>query len=150
MTAAAARFVGERDFAALASGGEGVPWSSRQDWPRGTVRRVLRCDCRALAPWWGPGGGGQLLEVRVVADGFLPRMVRNMVGLLAEVGRGARSPEEIGAVLASRDRRVGPKETAPAHGLTLWRVGYGAEQPADLSAEETDGTAGSAGDRTTM
>lgn len=147
MTEAAARLVGEHDFAALAGGGEGVPWSSRQGRPRGTVRRVLCCDCRALAPWWGPDNRGQLLEIRVAADGFLPRMVRNVVGLLTEVGRGARLPEEIDAVLASRDRRVGPKETAPPQGLTLWRVGYGAEQPADLPAEEKDGSAGRAGDR---
>ena len=129
----AARLVGERDFAALAGGGEGVPWSPRQRQPRGTVRTVTRCDCRELPPWWGPGGSGQLIEVRVVADGFLPRMVRNIVALLAEVGRGERSVAEVDAVLAGRDRRAGPAGTAPAHGLTLWRVGYDEERPEDLA-----------------
>jgi tRNA pseudouridine38-40 synthase len=46
-----------------------------------------------------------------------------VVGSLVVVGRGARSPEWVEEVLASRDRRrAGP--TAPAHGLTLVRVLY--------------------------
>jgi tRNA U38,U39,U40 pseudouridine synthase TruA len=31
-------------------------------------------------------------------------------------------------VLAARDRRIGVA-TAPAHGLTFWRVGYDGEAP---------------------
>jgi len=131
MASAARRLVGERDFAALAGGGEGVPWGPRQGRPRGTTRRLLRCDCREMEPWWGPSAGGQLLEVRVVADGFLPRMVRNIVALLAEVGRGERPPEAVEAILAGRDRRAGPTATAPPHGLTLWRVGYDDDRPED-------------------
>ena len=58
------------------------------------------------------------------ADRFLHHMVRNIVGSVVQVGRGARPPEWLGEVLASRDRtRAGP--TAPAHGLTLLRVTYG-------------------------
>jgi len=49
--------------------------------------------------------------------------VRNLVGSVVDVGRAAREPEWLGAVLAGRDRRrAGP--TAPAHGLTLLRVVY--------------------------
>jgi tRNA pseudouridine38-40 synthase len=60
----------------------------------------------------------------VSADRFLHHMVRNLVGSAVEVGRGARPPEWMAEVLASRDRRrAGP--TAPAHGLTLLRVVYG-------------------------
>lgn len=45
-------------------------------------------------------------------------MVRIIAGTLMEVGQGRRRPEEMGAVLAARDRRAaGP--TAPARGLTL-------------------------------
>lgn len=59
----------------------------------------------------------------VSADRFLHHMVRNLVGSAVEVGRGARPPEWMAEVLASRDRRrAGP--TAPAHGLTLLRVVY--------------------------
>lgn len=128
MDAGARTLVGERDVAALAGGGEGVPWSERRQAPRGTVRRIMRCSCRPIPPWWGDSSGGSLYEVRVVADGFLPRMVRNIVGLLAEVGTGNRPPGWIDEVLASRDRRHGGR-AAPPHGLTLWRVGYGTDEP---------------------
>ena len=58
------------------------------------------------------------------ADSFLHHMVRNLVGSLIEVGRGARSPAWIGDLLAARDRTLaGP--TAPARGLVLVRVMYG-------------------------
>jgi len=63
------------------------------------------------------------LVILVSADSFLHHMVRNLVGSLAEVGRGARPPEWLGDVLLGRDRRrAGP--TAPAQGLTLLRVLY--------------------------
>ena len=65
------------------------------------------------------------VAVFVSADRFLHHMVRNIVGSIVEVGRGARDPAWLGEVLASRDRpRAGP--TAPAHGLTLVRVMYSA------------------------
>lgn len=124
MAAAGAKLAGEHDFAAFAGGGEGVPWSERRRAPRETIRQVYRCDVRELIPWWGASSGdGTLIEVRVVADGFLPRMVRTLAGALIEVGQGAYGIERIEQLLAARDRRVAGK-TAPAHGLTLWRVGY--------------------------
>lgn len=129
MASAATSLLGRHDFAALASGGAGVPWSPWQDRPRGTVRTILRCHCRRMQPWWGPvHGDGQLLELRIVADGFLPRLVRNVAALLVDVGRGARPESWVDEVLASRDRRAGAG-AAPPHGLTLWRVGYGGETP---------------------
>ena len=68
----------------------------------------------------------QRIVLLVSADRFLHHMVRNIVGSAVEVGRGARRPEWLAGVLASRDRRLaGP--TAPAHGLTLLRVLYGDE-----------------------
>ena len=63
------------------------------------------------------------VAVFISADRFLHHMVRNIVGSLVEVGRGARPPAWLGEVLVSRDRRrAGP--TAPAQGLTLVRVMY--------------------------
>ncbi len=128
MDAAARRLIGERDFAAVAGSGEGVPWSERRDATRGTVRRVARCSCQTISPWWGEPDDGALLEVRIVADGFLPRMVRNIVALLADVGHGKHPVDWIDDVLSSGDRRKGGG-TAPPHGLTLWRVGYGTDEP---------------------
>jgi len=61
------------------------------------------------------------IAVLVSGDRFLHHMVRNLVGSVVDVGRGAREPEWLAAVVAGRDRRrAGP--TAPAHGLTLLRV----------------------------
>jgi tRNA pseudouridine38-40 synthase len=115
-------------MAAVAGGGEGVPWSDRQELPRGTVRRILRCSARRIEPWWGEPVTGTLVEVRIVADGFLPRMVRSIVALLVEVGQGKQPVEWIDQVLATKDRRLGGG-TAPPHGLTLWRVGSGIDEP---------------------
>jgi tRNA pseudouridine38-40 synthase len=68
---------------------------------------------------------GDHLAVLLSADSFLHHMVRNIVGSLVEVGRGARPPSWLAGLLAGRDRtRSGP--TAPAQGLVLVRVLYGA------------------------
>ena len=90
--AGAQRLVGTHDFASFAGGGEGVPWSQRAARPRGTARTILRCDCREIQLRVGPGSddSARVLEVRVAADGFLPHMVRNIVGALLDVGQGRR------------------------------------------------------------
>jgi tRNA pseudouridine38-40 synthase len=83
--------------------------------------------------WWGAAtGDGELVEIRIVADGFLPRMVRGVAGTLAEVGRGTFPAEDIGALIDARDRRRAPKN-APPDGLVLWAIGY--EQYANNDAE---------------
>jgi tRNA pseudouridine38-40 synthase len=56
-------------------------------------------------------------------DGFLPRMVRSIVGTLLEVGAGRRDPESVGAMLRTRDRTAAGT-TAPAGGLYLLSVKY--------------------------
>lgn len=67
--------------------------------------------------------GEECVTVRVVGNAFLHSMVRVIVGTLAEVGAGRRDPAWVGEALAALDRTAaGP--TAPAHGLTLWRVEY--------------------------
>jgi tRNA pseudouridine38-40 synthase len=119
------QLVGTHDFATFAGGGEGVPWSRRAAARRGTTRTILRCGCREVRPRIGPGSDqfATVLEVRVAADGFLPHMVRNIVGALMQVGQGHRHPEWIAELLAGRDRRFGPV-AAPPQGLTLVRVGF--------------------------
>ena len=67
---------------------------------------------------------GDRLAILLSADSFLHHMVRNIVGSLVEVGRGAQPPSWMAELLAGRDRtRSGP--TAPAQGLFLVRVLYG-------------------------
>ena len=124
--------VGTHDFASFAGDGEGVPWSQRATKPKGSARTILRCDCREIRPWIGPGSDepAKVLEVRVAADGFLPHMVRNIVGALLDVGQGRRDPEWINELLAKRDRRLG-SAMAPPHGLTLTRVGFAGDRLRD-------------------
>jgi tRNA pseudouridine38-40 synthase len=127
--AAGARcLLGTHDFASFAGGGEGVPWSERARRRRGTTRTISCCECHEVVLEASPGVVDQrsVLILRVVADGFLPRMVRNIVGALTEVGQGREEPVWIGQILAAADRRAG-SIVAPPHGLTLWRVGFGDE-----------------------
>jgi tRNA pseudouridine38-40 synthase len=106
MRAAARALVGEHDFAAFCRRPpDGAP----------TVRRLERLSVARA---------GDRLEIHARADAFLHQMVRSLVGTLVACGEGRRSPGEIPAILASRDRsRAG--EIAPARGLTLERVVYG-------------------------
>ncbi len=56
-------------------------------------------------------------------NGFLQNMVRIMVGTLLEVGYGNIEPDDILAILESKDRtKAGP--TAPSQGLCLMKVDY--------------------------
>jgi tRNA pseudouridine38-40 synthase len=59
----------------------------------------------------------------VQGDGFLYKMVRNLVGTLLAVGRGKLPPGAAARALAS-GRRVDAGPTAPAQGLFLARVLY--------------------------
>jgi tRNA pseudouridine38-40 synthase len=57
------------------------------------------------------------------ANAFLHHMVRNLVGCLVQVGKGAQPPGWVGEVLAGRDRsRAAP--TFGPEGLYLTRVEY--------------------------
>lgn len=66
-----------------------------------------------------PGG----IRLEFYADGFLYKMVRNIVGTLVEVASGKRDVEEIPALFAARDRRQAA-QAAPPHGLFLMEVYY--------------------------
>jgi tRNA pseudouridine38-40 synthase len=66
---------------------------------------------------------GEEVEVYARAPSFLHHQMRNVVGTLAEVGRGRRGPEWVRKVLAARSRgAAGP--TAPPDGLYLLAVRY--------------------------
>lgn len=80
----------------------------------------------------------QRLAVCISGDSFLHHMVRNLVGSLVEVGRGARPSGWIAELLEGRDRTLaGP--TAPAHGLVLVRVLYGPEAVAPPGGDDGHG-----------
>jgi tRNA pseudouridine38-40 synthase len=100
MRRAARLMVGRHDFTAL---------SAKSD--RKPVRTVQRLTITKR---------GNLLTIAVCADGFLYKMVRSMVGALVKVGERKLSVEE----LRGLKKRIPLVETAPAHGLFLWRVFY--------------------------
>lgn len=64
-----------------------------------------------------------LIHIEVQARGFLYGMMRLLVGLLVQVGRGMLSPEHF-TDLWQNERRDLVKYSAPAKGLCLLRVGY--------------------------
>jgi tRNA pseudouridine38-40 synthase len=103
--AAAALYLGRRDFASLASAG-------------GSVKTTVRTVTRSAAAF-----EGTTLVYEAEADGFLRKMVRSMVGGLIAVGRGVLRAEALERALEARDRREWPAP-APACGLTLVRVVY--------------------------
>ena len=63
------------------------------------------------------------ITITFVGTGFMRYMVRNMVGLLIEIGEGKRKAEEIIEILKHEDRTLAGK-TAPACGLYLRNVFY--------------------------
>lgn len=74
---------------------------------------------------------GSQIDVDVEGDAFLRRMVRILVGTLAEVGAGLRSPEALLALLAGKDRKPSGV-TAPADGLCLRAVKLAWPEPTQL------------------
>lgn len=128
MAAGAALLQGEVDLASFAGNGIGVEWGPSPG-KRGTVRTIMHCSVYPIDGWWGTAPTeGNGAEIRIIADGFLPQVVRTVASALADVGRQKRPPEWITELIAARDRRQGP-QTAPPHGLMLWRVGYGDDLP---------------------
>lgn len=103
MRDAAGRMLGERDFAALGSNSRGR-----------TVRNLAEVRVTRR---------GGIVEVRVTANAFLRRMVRSIVAVLLEVGRGRLAPEEAAALLDRPDRALDGR-AAPPRGLTLERIVY--------------------------
>lgn len=68
---------------------------------------------------------GDRIDFVLRANAFLHHMVRNIVGTLVHVGKGARSADWVRDVLQSRDRSLAA-QTAGAEGLYLESVRYDA------------------------
>ncbi|XWK90876.1 MAG: tRNA pseudouridine(38-40) synthase TruA [Phormidium sp.] len=66
---------------------------------------------------------GAFIHIEIQANGFLYGMVRLLVGLLVQVGKGETSPAEFTQLWVNQ-RRDEVKYSAPAKGLCLLRVGY--------------------------
>lgn len=107
MIAAAGRLEGEHDFTSFATSDESDALG------RSKVRTIFSSYLFRK---------GDLLIYRVHGSGFLKHMVRNIVGVLLEVGKGNLAPEDL---FDPRD----PGPTAPARGLFLISVEYSRVTP---------------------
>lgn len=106
LKAAAHEFVGTHDFAAFAAN-RGRPESD-------TIRTIHSVRVRRKGP---------SVTIDFDGNGFLYKMVRLMIGSLADCASGQSDVQEIAERLIS-GRRAGRRFTAPAEGLILVRVRY--------------------------
>ena len=105
MQRAADCFVGTHDFSAVRAVGTDV---------RSPVRTVH---------YFNISRNGELIECRVCANGFLYNMVRAMVGTCVYAAEGKFAPEEVSAILESKNRTAaGP--TVPPGGLYMTKLWY--------------------------
>ncbi len=107
MNAGVELLVGEHDFAAFCRRREGRP----------TVRDVFWAQWRR---------DGDHVDLSIGANSFCHQMVRSIVAMCVDVGKGRIEPAEVGAVLASGDRQRS-RGVAPPHGLILVAVSYDPE-----------------------
>ncbi len=103
-----AAFVGEHDYASFCRNRDG----------KVTVREVR---------WAGWRRTGDIVELSIAASSFCHQMVRSIVALSLEIGRGRVGVEEVPRIIDARDRAEA-KGAARPHGLTLVGVGYPGEE----------------------
>jgi tRNA pseudouridine38-40 synthase len=105
MNDAAAHLLGEHDFSGFRAAGCQA---------RHPVRTLLRLDLKRH---------GDIVILGIEANAFLQHMVRNIAGVLMEIGAGEREPAWALEVLEGRDRRQGGV-TAAAGGLYFLHARY--------------------------
>jgi tRNA pseudouridine38-40 synthase len=125
MAEAAVHLCGHFDFSAFRS-------SECQS--NSPIRRVEQLTVERQGDW---------VVIEATANAFLHHMMRNIAGLLIEVGRGEAPPSWAREVLEGRDRTRGAP-TAPADGLYFWDVRYpdafnlpGAPQPSGRAGQRS-------------
>ncbi len=106
LKAAGRKFVGQHDFAAFAA--------NRDKKEKNAVRMISSLEVRQRGP---------ILAIEVTGDGFLYKMVRLMVGAMAQVALGRIKLEEIASRLQSGELTTA-RHLAPAQGLYLVKVWY--------------------------
>lgn len=123
MNEAAARLVGEHDFAGFAAAGHGRLT---------TVRTVLGCrvveeEGIEAARHRGIETAERRVRIDISGTGFLWNMVRIIAGTLVDVGWGKKTPDDVTKAVETGDRRLaGP--TLPPTGLCLEWIKYGEER----------------------
>jgi tRNA pseudouridine38-40 synthase len=79
---------------------------------------------------------GDLILIRIVGSHFIWKMVRRIVGVLAEVGRGNKSEVDIQNYLKKKSNEVA-KFTAPPSGLFLEKVFYDGDENINKNTNST-------------
>ena len=105
MKLAAEKLCGKHDFTSFMATGSKIT---------DAVRTVYFCDVNRF---------GDVITVRISADGFLYNMVRIICGTLIEVAKGNISSSEIDRIISACDRKFAGS-TLPADGLYLVDVEY--------------------------
>ncbi len=95
MNEAASSLLGEHDFSSFRAAGCQA---------KHPVRRLLRLDLTRRHDY---------VVLTIEANAFLQHMVRNIAGVLMEIGAGAREPAWAREVLEGRDRRLGGVTAVP-------------------------------------
>lgn len=127
MEEAARYLLGEHDFKSFCMA------VSAKDKP--THRYVANISFNQEKIW-----NSNFIVMTVIGNAFLHSMVRTMVGTLALVGLGKRTPDWVHEVLEARNRQAAG-QNAPAQGLVLWNVNYDEQhyyydpRPAQLRGE---------------
>ena len=78
------------------------------------VREIYEASCKQE---------GNIFIFKFWGSGFLYHMVRNIMGLVVNIGLGRVDKEEMPKILAAKDRALAGK-MAPANGLYLYKVYY--------------------------
>lgn len=110
MLAVASVFEGEHDFASFAT----KPNFKQKSTTRTIHSVVIEHDL-------------PFIIIDICADGFLYKMVRNIVRAIVKVGEGRYTADDVRAILKAKDRKAAPG-TAPASGLYLERVFYSQDE----------------------
>ena len=116
MREAAQQLIGEHDFSAFRAAGCQA---------KTPVKKLWQADLRQ---------SGDLLVFDFAASAFLHHMVRNLVGTLVQIGKGAQAPGWIGELLLAGDRTQAAPTFSP-HGLyfrgPVYEPHWGLPDPAD-------------------
>lgn len=116
MSEAASYLVGEYDFS-------GFRASECQ--AKTATRNMIKSDVKIV---------GKYFIFEFTANAFLQHQVRNMIGALVYIGKGAHPPIYMKELLQKRDRKLSPPTFSP-NGLYLAGVGYDAKWGLPINQE---------------
>ena len=116
MKEAAEVLIGNHDFSSFMGAGSDIQSPVREILSL-SIERLESIDFMTVAL------NGNFIKIRIAANGFLRHMVRNIVGTLAEIGRGRTHTDAMKEILNSCDRKRAGR-TAPPNGLFLERIVY--------------------------